>query len=859
MGNTTGINKTVKPRLTTFYRWLALGLLTGIGLVALFSADRAAHLAQQQQQKIRLEKITRLVQSRLNTVIQIPLNTIESMHAFMLASPRLPDFESFDIFAEKMLRHTPAVGGFAFVDANRVIRHFYPLAGNEKAIGLDLTTRPAARYVERAIHEKRMVINPPAVTVQGHLSTIARIPLYHGNEFLGLVQGVIDIDKTLQLVMQDLDGDAHISLEDSTGRRFWGPQELPEHTNNFKIKVIDSEWQTNVWLDANEQGTDNSNVPYIWLIGCALLVSLLFIVNRSFTESQRLAVAVKAKTTQLAASEARWRALLDQVNLLGIGLDRHGCVSYVNPFFYNVTGYTASEVIGQDWFCKFVPKGTQQQLQNLFNTLQEGDTTNQHLNPVLTKAGEERIVNWFNARIVDENGEFDGTLSVGEDITARQELEKRLDYLAYHDTLTGLPNRALFLDRLEHAIHRAQRDNTLLALLIIDLDQFKNINDSLGHFAGDMLLQEAAHRFLNAIRTADTVARLGGDEFTVLLENIKHVETVEEVAEKILKEFTEAFEVEKNKIYITASIGIVMYPMAKDEMDDLLRAADTAMYHAKASGRNCYRFYQASMAAVAHNRLNLANSLHDAQLREEFYLVFQPIMDLSSRQITGFESLLRWQHTELGRISPAEFIPVAESTGVIVPIGYWVLRLACQSFRTLKATTDREVFLSVNVSGYQFHDKEFLSVFQRILIEEEMSPQELVIEITESQLMGETQVALQVLHALRAAGCRIAIDDFGTGYSSLSYLRMFPVDILKIDRSFIADLATDGNSVALLKAILMMAQDLQIEVIAEGMETAEQFAILKSLSITSGQGYYLARPLSLAEIKALDNDNALQT
>ncbi len=858
MGSTTGNNIAVKPSLMTLNRWVALGLLLGIGLIVLISADRAAHLAQQQQQKIHLEKVTRLVQSRLNTVIQIPLNTVESMHAFMLAGPRLPDYDSFDRFAEKMLQHTPAVGGFAFVDANRVIRHFFPLAGNEKAIGLDLKIRPAAPYVEKAIREKRMTMNPPAVTVQGHLSTIARVPLYRGNEFLGLVQGVIEIDKMLQLVRQDLDKDVHISLADGKGKHIWGTVKPPELTNNFNIMVGNSKWQTRVWLDANEADTDNGNVSYIWLIGGALLLSLLFIVNRSFTESRRLSVAVKTKTAQLAASEARWRTLLEQVNLLGVGLDRNGCVSYVNPFFTQVTGFSASEILGKDWFREFLPQGTETQLRNVFESLNDGKSTNQHLNPILTRGGEERVIAWFNARVVDERGEFDGTLSVGEDITARQELEKRLDYLAYHDTLTGLPNRALFLDRLEHAIDRAQRDNNLLALLMIDLDQFKNINDSLGHFAGDILLQSAAQRFHNAIRSADTVARLGGDEFTVLLENIKHIVVVEEVAEKILKEFSVPFEIERNKMYITASVGIVMFPMADEAIDDLLRAADTAMYHAKASGRNCYRFYQASMAAMAHNQLILANNLHDALLEDNFSLVYQPIVKLTDREVVGFESLVRWQHAKLGWISPAEFIPVAESTGTIVQLGYWVLRHACRSFKTLQTSVGSEISLSVNVSGYQFHDKDFIPNFQRILQEEAMLPQQLVLEITESQLMEDTQTALQVLHALRNTGCRIAIDDFGTGYSSLSYLRIFPVDVLKIDRSFIADMTAADNSIALLKAIVMMAESLQIEVIAEGLETVEQVEILGSLGLTSGQGYYLGRPKPLAAIPANDVRSELE-
>ena len=553
---------------------------------------------------------------------------------------------------------------------------------------------------------------------------------------------------------------------------------------------------------------------------------------------------------QLAASEVRWRTLLEQVHLLAVGLDRNGIVSYVNPFFCSVTGYQQDEVLGRAWFGRFHPPQLEPQLSAVFERLRQGEGANHHLNPVVTRSGQERSISWFNARLVDGAGEFDGTLSIGEDITVRQELEQRLDYLAYHDIITGLPNRTLFLDRLGHAITRAQRDNTLLALFIIDLDQFKNVNDSLGHFAGDALLQAVAQRLLGTVRSADTVARLGGDEFTILLENIKYIDYVEEVAEKILKEISEAFTIEKNKLYITASVGVVLYPMADDQIDDLLRAADTAMYHAKAAGRNCYRFYQASMTALAHSRLSLANNLHDALQNEEFYLLFQPIVDLTSRRVTGYEALLRWQDADLGLVSPVEFIPVAESTGLIVNIGYWVLRRACRSYPALKAAAGADISLSVNVSGHQFRDKEFVANVRRILLEEQMSPQDLIVEITESQLMEEAQTAIEVLQALRAIGCRVSIDDFGTGYSSLSYLRLFPVDILKIDRSFIADLASDSNSLALVKAVVMIAMSLQIHVVAEGLETEQQLAIVQSLGIACAQGYLLGRPSPVAPAPA---------
>ena len=830
------------------YRWMVLGLLALVGLVALLETNRILHYEQEETNNKRIEKIARQIHSHLSIEIQIPLNSVASMHAFMLSSERLPDFKHFDEFAARMLQNSRTVQGFAYVDKQSIIRHFYPLEGNEEAIDLDLMTRPAAKYVEEAIRSKRMTISPPTVTVQGPLATIARMPLYRDDRFLGLVQAVINIEDTLQLITKDLDEDVKISLEDSKGRIFWGESDYPEQAMPLKVKVGDSVWRARVWLDIHELQNDNNMIYFVWLGGITLLLLLLFIVNRSFTESHLLAAAVRKKTVQLTDSEKRWRSLIEKMKLIGVGLDPNGRVNYVNPYFCEVTGYNKDEVIGHDWFTNYLPEKKYAELQAIYEKLRKGDIVSHYLNPIKTKYGEERDISWFNTRLVDDTGDFSGTFSIGEDITSRRELEKRLDYLAYHDTLTDLPNRTLFIDRLNHAIKRVRRDNTLLALLIFDLDQFKTINDSLGHHTGDLLLQATGHRLRNAVRSDDTVARLGGDEFTILLENIKHIDAVEEVAKKILSEIPRPFEIDRNRLYVSASIGIVIYPISDEDVDDLLRAADTAMYHAKAAGRNCFRFYEAEMAHTAYNHLDIANSLHDALLHDQFSVVFQSIIDLDTDKLTGVETLLRWKHPERGWVSPADFIPIAESTGLIVNIGYWVLREACRFRAVLQKDTNAHITVSVNVSGYQFRDRDFIKNFTTILQNEKTPPEGLIIEITESQLMEDAKVALDVLHKLRELGCRIAIDDFGTGYSSLSYLKLFPVDILKIDRSFLADMVTDKNSMALLKAIQLISDSLNIKLIAEGVETAEQLSILKSLKIEMAQGYFLGKPCPFSEL-----------
>lgn len=437
------------------------------------------------------------------------------------------------------------------------------------------------------------------------------------------------------------------------------------------------------------------------------------------------------------------------------------------------------------------------------------------------------------------------------DMTIWKHAEEKLVHDALHDTLTGLPNRVLLMERLRHAVQLAQRSpEFLFAVLFIDLDRFKVINDSLGHMVGDQLLITIARRLSNCLRPCDTVARLGGDEFVILLEDIKDTATVAIVADRIKNELALPFHLESNEVYTAASIGIAFSTMNYENPEDLLRDADTAMYRAKAQGRARYEIFHPGMHINAVALLQLETDLRRAIDRQELCLHYQPIISLKNLQIVGFEALIRWQHPQRGMIYPGEFISLAEETGLINPISDWSLREACYQMRQWEAQFSQPLTVSVNLSSQQF-TPQITTQVQQILQETGLAPQRLKLEITESILMENAESAIETLTELRKLGIQLAIDDFGTGYSSLSYLHRFPIDTLKIDRSFISKVDTDGEQLAIVRTIITLAWNLGMEVVAEGIETSKQLSQLRSLHCEYGQGYLFARPLAEEAVNQL--------
>lgn len=457
---------------------------------------------------------------------------------------------------------------------------------------------------------------------------------------------------------------------------------------------------------------------------------------------------------------------------------------------------------------------------------------------------------WFstNVRAVSKDGALLGYEGTNQDITARKIAEERIQFLAYYDALTGLPNRTLLQDRMGKALAGARRQKCKLALLFLDLDGFKVINDSLGHAVGDLLLQEVAERLKSWGREQDTVARLGGDEFLIALSQVKDQADVAVAAERLMDVMTAEFVVRGHSVNVSCSIGISIFPEHGADCETLIKNADAAMYSAKDGGRNNFRFFTEDMNVQVRERLTLEKSLRHALEQGDLFLVYQPQMEIATRKITGVEALLRWQHPDLGLVPPDKFIRIAENSGLIVPIGEWVLRTACRQARKWQDEGVPAVSVAVNVSAVQFRQQGFSELVGRVLRETGLAAQYLELELTETLLLANADVTLSVLKELRSMGLTLAIDDFGTGYSSFSYLRQFKVNKFKIDSSFIRDVATNPNDAAITAAIISMAKSLNLKVIAEGVETDAQVSFLRAHQCDELQGYYFSKPLTVDKV-----------
>jgi diguanylate cyclase (GGDEF)-like protein/PAS domain S-box-containing protein len=448
--------------------------------------------------------------------------------------------------------------------------------------------------------------------------------------------------------------------------------------------------------------------------------------------------------------------------------------------------------------------------------------------------------------VLDDSGQLSHYICVFSDITYRKLAEEELRKLANFDSLTQLPNRSLFMDRLHHAMEVAKRNKTKFALMFLDLDHFKNINDSMGHSAGDELLKKVATRLTRCVRNVDTVSRLGGDEFTLLLENINSAEEVGKLAEKIIKRMQKSFEISGNVIKITPSIGIGLYPEDGEDIATLMKNSDLAMYSAKEEGRNNYQFFTNEMTSSAITRINLENKLREAIEQHQFELYYQPKVYAVNGELTGFEALIRWFHPEDGMISPAEFIPIAEETGLILPIGDWILEQAISQAKAWSKLTDKTISVAINLSAKQFQQENLKEQIANLLNRYQLDASYIELEITESTLMLDSDKATQTIENLKALGIKLSLDDFGTGYSSLSYLKRFPVNKLKVDQSFVRDITTDPGDASIVASIISLAHNLGLTVVAEGCETTEQLDFIRSYHCQEVQGYLFSRPLPTA-------------
>jgi len=535
-------------------------------------------------------------------------------------------------------------------------------------------------------------------------------------------------------------------------------------------------------------------------------------------------------------------------------LNEQGRIERVNPAFTELLGYRPEEIAGKTGHEFFhvdrdgAPHQTREDCP-ICSAMRRGEG---YVGEELFRRKDGTLMNVeVSCQPIRSDNEANGIVAAFRDITKRKESDERIRYLAEYDTLTNLPNRTLFLDRLRQTIVAAQREREIFAILFLDIDLFKSINDSLGHPVGDRLLQEMARRLVECVRASDTVSRQGGDEFIIILRQIREAADPAQIARKILAAMSESFFIDSQEMRVSASIGIALYPADGEDEAALIKNADAAMYHAKKLGRSNYQFYTADLNVRARKRLEMENSLRLALDRREFLLHYQPQVELESGRIIGAEALLRWQHPEEGLVPPGEFIPLAEECGLIVPIGEWVLGEACRQNKAWQDEGMAKLPVAVNLSPIQFRRQDLEEVIRRALTESGLEPEYLEIEITESLLMSAENQTIALLYQLKNLGLSIAIDDFGTGYSSLSYLKLFPIDKLKVDRSFVRDVSSDPDDAAIISAIIAMAHRLRLEVLAEGVETIDQRNFLIHEGCNEAQGFHYSRPLPAEQMKSL--------
>ena len=555
-------------------------------------------------------------------------------------------------------------------------------------------------------------------------------------------------------------------------------------------------------------------------------------------------------TARVHAEEAHARlvSILEATPDLVAIFEPNGCLRYLNGSGRQFLGLKSEEDVGLHYIQDlFYEDAAQQKIsQALTITHQYGVWNGEN---ILLVAGRDRLpVSQVILAHRNAEGGIEYLSTILRDISERKHFEAELQYRTTHDCLTNLPNRLFLIERITSALEYARCCGDHVAVLFLDLNNFKRVNDSLGHAAGDALLQQVAHRLKECLRSNDTVARYGGDEFTIIANDLKESKSVLVVLQKLRAAFERPIIVYSQEIYVTFSIGISIYPHDGDKIEDLLHCADIAMYQAKSSGPNQYRFYASGMNTHGHELLTLEADLRRALECEEFLLSYQPQVDLHNNRIIGAESLIRWQHPERGLMSPGDFVPLLENSGLIIPVGEWVLRQACKIHRVWRELGFGHMRISINVSAVQFNDVYLLEKIRHALEDEQMPQQALELEITENILMQDPLNAVEMLRAIHALGVRIAIDDFGTGYSSLAYLKRFPLDVLKIDKTFVNDLAINLGDAAIVEASISLAHKLGLEVIAEGVETAEQLEFIRTHECDLVQGFFISRPLVRADL-----------
>ena len=625
------------------------------------------------------------------------------------------------------------------------------------------------------------------------------------------------------------------------------------HLNVIYHGDIPDEWKGIQQLLAENISNITKEIRYVRKDGSLVWVNLTWSLAHTPMDEPDYFIEMIEDITERKKTVEQLRLfarVFDTINEGVMVTDSNNNIVLVNPAFSTITGYSAAEAIGKNPRMLHSGLTSKAFYKKMWQCIHQagrwqGEITDRRKNG-------ESYIEWLSiSTMKDERGELSHHIAVISDISERKAAEEHMAYMAQHDFLTDLPNRMLLHDRLTQAIAHAEREQRKVAVMFLDLDRFKIINDTLGHLIGDKLLKIVADRIGNVARASDTVSRLGGDEFAIMLTHITDANDIATIAVKLLAAIAGPCVIDGNEIEVTTSIGISVFPEDGNDSESLIAHADAAMYQAKGSGRNNYQFFTHEMNQRTLERMAIKNKLSHALERNELFLCYQPQVDLQSNRIIGAEALVRWHHPLHGNVMPVQFISVAEENGLIPPIGEWVLREACRQNQEWRKLGLMEITMAVNLSVVQFRQKNLGEVIKNILHESALAPSGLEIEITESILMQDAEAAILLLEDIKTMGLKLSVDDFGTGYSSLSYLKRLPIDKFKIDQSFVRDLATDTDDAVIVSAIISMAHSLGLKVIAEGVETAEQLAFLKQQGCDEIQGYYFSQPVSAGEFTKL--------
>jgi len=622
-------------------------------------------------------------------------------------------------------------------------------------------------------------------------------------------------------------------------------------------------------FEAAENALKHGAYDYIRKPYC--IENLLNSVNNAIKKRQLESDNTKMQQ-RLQESEKLHRYIVNKSPDIVYILDNNGRFTFINKRIETLLGYRVNEIVGKH-YTELVHEDDIERAQFKFNERRTGTRASSNIELKLKCKNNEHPRNFdnrllpieinsmgvYSSHTTDEDNKFVGTYGVARDITDRIEAEEIIRFQAYHDMLTRLPNRTLLNDRLNQALTHARRNKTHLSVMFLDLDRFKMINDTLGHIVGDHLLQAVAHRLRQCLREGDTLARLGGDEFTLLLPEVESKNDAKYIAKKIISALSQAFKIDNNELFVSASIGISHFPEDGDSVEALIKHADIAMYAVKGNGKNSYQFYQNTMINAYSDHLSLENDLRRALDQQQFEIYYQPQVNIETREIFALEALVRWHHPERGLINPGDFISLAEETRLIIQLGNWILKKACADLKHWRDLGLDTLRIAVNVSSIQLEQNDFVEFILNMLKHYNIPGEQLEIEITENTLMHDKDDGILKLRALSNHGVKIAIDDFGTGYSSLNYLKHLPIDTLKIDQSFIQDMSKSEEDASIIKAIIAMAKGLKLNIISEGVETIEQSEKLRSWRCKNMQGFLFSRPMPKKDTYELIKNNTHTT